>query len=115
MATSSPTRPNAGFKTKSSRSSFGIPDGQQDFGSNVRHADKSVFSSSHITGNRFDWTTRALPGLLSGVTLSPNHGSQLLPSHMPGNHSAGESRMTAAGSPETNAVASLARPAFHLK
>src|SRR5438552_479247 len=105
MATSSPTRPNAGFNTRSSRSSFGNCDGQEDFGSNLRHVAKFVFSSSQIRGKRFDWTTIADPGLLSGVRLLPNHGSQLSLSPILGNHSAGESRMTTAGSPETNAVA----------
>jgi len=40
---------------------------------------------------------QSFSGLLSGVTLSPNHGSQQLFSHMLGSHSAGESRTTIAG------------------
>src|SRR5260221_11887561 len=108
MATSSPTRPYAGFKTISSQFRFRCSDGHDDFGSSFRQVVRSTFNSSHTSGKRFDCNTMAFPGLLRGVELSPNHGCHPFSPHITGNHSAGESRITADGSPFINEEANLA-------
>src|SRR5579862_6518061 len=115
MPTSSPTRPNAGFTTHSWSPIPLTCEGHLDSGSSRRHVGNTDLSASQTNGNRLDCRISALPGLLSGVLLAPNHGPQTDESPHLGSHSAGESRTTRAGVPESKEVFRQARSSLHLR